>query len=76
MIRTAGVAACLATLIVIGWVADNYVLRLATTVGMYAALALSWNIIGGFAGYPSFSTAAFFLDQQSWLASCGEGVVV
>jgi branched-chain amino acid transport system permease protein len=59
MIRTAGVAACLATLIVIGWVADNYVLRLATTVGMYAALALSWNIIGGFAGYPSFSTAAF-----------------
>src|SRR5690606_916023 len=40
--------------------ADNYVLRLATTVGMYAALAWSWNLIGGFAGYPSFATAAFF----------------
>lgn len=40
--------------------ADNYVLRLATTVGLYSALALSWNLIGGYAGYPSFSTAAFF----------------
>ena len=39
---------------------DNYVLRLATTVAMYATLAVAWNIIGGFAGYPSFATAAFF----------------
>lgn len=42
------------------WQADNYVLRLSTTVCMYAALATSWNVIGGYAGYPSFSTAAFF----------------
>lgn len=40
--------------------ADNYVLRLATTVCMYATLAWSWNLIGGYAGYPSFATAAFF----------------
>lgn len=40
--------------------ADNYVLRLATTMGMYAALAWSWNLVGGFTGYPSFATAAFF----------------
>lgn len=40
--------------------ADNYLLRLATTVAMYAALAWSWNLIGGYAGYPSFATAAFF----------------
>ncbi|MGB6254827.1 MAG: branched-chain amino acid ABC transporter permease, partial [Bradyrhizobium sp.] len=39
---------------------DNYVLRLATTVAMYAALAVAWNIVGGFTGYPSFATAAFF----------------
>ena len=39
---------------------DNYLLRLGTMGAMYAVLALSWNIIGGFAGYPSFSTAAFF----------------
>ena len=39
---------------------DNYVLRLATTVAMYATLAVAWNIVGGFTGYPSFATAAFF----------------
>ncbi len=39
---------------------DAYIIRLATTFGMYAALALAWNIIGGIAGYPSFATAAFF----------------
>jgi branched-chain amino acid transport system permease protein len=35
-------------------------LRLGTVACMYAILALSWNIVGGFAGYPSFATAAFF----------------
>ncbi|WP_036594514.1 branched-chain amino acid ABC transporter permease [Ottowia thiooxydans] len=39
---------------------DAYLLRLATTFGMYVTLAFSWNVIGGFAGYPSFATAAFF----------------
>jgi branched-chain amino acid transport system permease protein len=40
--------------------ADNYVIRLAITIAMFSALTLSWNFIGGFTGYPSFSTAAFF----------------
>jgi branched-chain amino acid transport system permease protein len=39
---------------------NNYLLRIATTVCMYAVMAQSWNIIGGLAGYPSFATAAFF----------------
>ena len=39
---------------------DNYLLRLGTMGAMYAVMALSWNVIGGFAGYPSFATAAFF----------------
>jgi branched-chain amino acid transport system permease protein len=38
----------------------NYVLRIGTTMLMYGALAMAWNLIGGFAGYPSFATAAFF----------------
>jgi branched-chain amino acid transport system permease protein len=42
------------------FVVDNYVVRLCTFLCMYAALALSWNFIGGYAGYPSFSTAGFF----------------
>src|ERR1700753_2990225 len=37
-----------------------YALRLGTMACMYAILALSWNVVGGFAGYPSFATAAFF----------------
>jgi branched-chain amino acid transport system permease protein len=40
--------------------ANNYGVRLAITIAMFTALTLSWNFIGGFAGYPSFSTAAFF----------------
>ena len=37
-----------------------YALRLGTIACMYAVLALSWSVVGGFAGYPSFATAAFF----------------
>ena len=38
---------------------NNYFVQQATFVAMYCAMALSWNIIGGYAGYPSFATAAF-----------------
>lgn len=41
-------------------VGSNYALRVGTTMLMYAALAMAWNFIGGFTGYPSFGTAAFF----------------
>src|SRR5258707_6137119 len=56
----------LALLVFIGCVAalplfgGAYALRLGTIACMYAILALSWNVVGGFAGYPSFATAAFF----------------
>ncbi|KZD22504.1 branched-chain amino acid ABC transporter permease [Tardiphaga robiniae] len=48
---------CVAALPLFG---DAYALRLGTMACMYAIFALSWNIVGGFAGYPSFATAAFF----------------
>lgn len=51
------IIACLAALPIFG---NNYLLRLGTMFAMYAVLAQSWNIIGGYAGYPSFATAAFF----------------
>lgn len=38
---------------------NNFLVQQATFVAMFCALALSWNIIGGYAGYPSFATAAF-----------------
>jgi branched-chain amino acid transport system permease protein len=56
IILVAGVLA-IASLLLVG---GNYSLRLGTTFAMYAVLALSWNFIGGLAGYPSFATAAFF----------------
>ena len=40
--------------------AGNYTIRIAISMTMFSAMALSWNFIGGFTGYPSFSTAAFF----------------
>src|SRR5260370_9854456 len=56
----------LALLVLIGCIAalplfgGPYALRLGTIACMYAILALSWNVVGGFVGYPSFATAAFF----------------
>lgn len=41
-------------------VGEAYTLRLGTFACMYAVMAVSWNVIGGMAGYPSFATAAFF----------------
>jgi branched-chain amino acid transport system permease protein len=37
-----------------------YALRVGTIACMYAVMAVSWTVVGGFAGYPSFATAAFF----------------
>lgn len=39
---------------------EVYWLRLATIMLMYGVMAMSWNFIGGMAGYPSFASAAFF----------------
>ncbi|WP_119168230.1 branched-chain amino acid ABC transporter permease [Algihabitans albus] len=55
-----GLAAWIGLLAATPWVADNYTVRVAITIAMFSAMALSWNLIGGFTGYPSFSTAAFF----------------
>ena len=59
-LRYALLAGWMLLLAVTPLIADNYTVRIAITVAMYSAMALSWNFIGGFAGYPSFSTAAFF----------------
>lgn len=50
----------LATLCALPLGAEAYWLRLGTTMLMYGVLAMSWNFIGGMAGYPSFASAAFF----------------
>jgi branched-chain amino acid transport system permease protein len=54
------IVACFLVLLLVPFGVGNYSVRLATTVFLYSALALSWNLIGGVAGYPSFATSAFF----------------
>ena len=49
-----------AVLLALPYFGDNYLMRTATFICLYAALALSWNFIGGYVGYPSFATAAFY----------------
>ena len=39
---------------------------------MYMALAYAWNIVGGYMGYPSFGTAAFF-GLGAYLGAIAQG---
>jgi branched-chain amino acid transport system permease protein len=39
---------------------EHWVLNLLVFTLLYAALASAWNLVGGFAGYPSLGHAAFF----------------
>jgi branched-chain amino acid transport system permease protein len=39
---------------------QHWVLNLFVFVLMYAIMASAWNLVGGFAGYPSLGHAAFF----------------
>jgi len=45
---------------IIPFFAGNFTLRLATDILIFAIMASSWNIIGGYAGYASFGNIVFF----------------
>ena len=56
-----GALIVVATAVVLfGFGANNYQLQAGTTLAMAVVLCLAWNIVGGYMGYPSFGTAAFF----------------
>ena len=63
----------LASLVALGMVSESqHVLTLAVQTMMLAALASSWNILGGFAGQISLGHAAFFglgalITRELWL---------
>ncbi len=42
------------------FISNNFILRFATDVLIFAILASAWNIIGGFTGYASFGNVVFF----------------
>jgi branched-chain amino acid transport system permease protein len=52
--------------------AENYTVRMAILIAMFTALTLSWNFIGGFTGYPSLATAAFF-GLGSYVGALSQG---
>ncbi len=52
--------AAIGVLVFLPFIESAYALRLGTIACMYAVMAVSWTVVGGFAGYPSFATAAFF----------------
>jgi branched-chain amino acid transport system permease protein len=39
---------------------NNFIIRFGTDILMFAILASSWNIIGGYTGYASFGNVVFF----------------
>lgn len=50
------VAICLALPLLV----NDYWMRVATKVVMFALLGSAWNVIAGYCGYPSFGQVAFF----------------
>lgn len=49
-----------AGIVALPWTVSSFWIRIATEILMWAALAQSWNIIGGYTGYLSFGHGAFF----------------
>jgi branched-chain amino acid transport system permease protein len=47
-------------LLIIPWIVSPLWVRIATEILMWAGLAQSWNMIGGYTGYLSFGHGAFF----------------
>jgi len=54
------VAAAITVIALMPFIGDNYLVRFATFTCLYSVMAMSWNFIGGYAGYPSFASIAFF----------------
>jgi branched-chain amino acid transport system permease protein len=60
-VRRAAIAVVALVLLTYPWLAPNSYLKYAGVLTiMYAALATSWNLVGGFIGYVSLGHAAFF----------------
>ncbi len=52
--------AVIVLLVLLPLLVNNYWLRIATGALMWAGLACSWNMLGGYAGYINFGHSAFF----------------
>lgn len=60
ILRALVVLAIVAATALLPYVASGYVVSVAIQLFMFMALAYSWNVIGGYAGYPHFGQVGFF----------------
>lgn len=58
--RTLGLVAIAIVLAALPWFGSPVLLQFGISVLLMATLAQGWNIIGGFAGYPSFGNSVFY----------------
>ncbi len=59
-VRPVVVAAILVLLAALPWIGNTVLVQFGISVLLLATLAQSWNIIGGFTGYPSFGNSVFY----------------
>ncbi len=59
-LKYGAIAVTLVVAAIFPFIMPPYYLQFATDALMFAILATSWNIIGGYTGYPSFGNAVFF----------------
>lgn len=59
-LRMGAVAVALVAAVAFPFIIKAYLLQFTTDALMFAILASSWNIIGGYTGYPSFGNVVFF----------------
>jgi branched-chain amino acid transport system permease protein len=55
-----GIAVIVVLCATMPWLVNDYWMRVATKVMMFAVLGSAWNLIAGYCGYPSFGQVAFF----------------
>ena len=53
-------AILLAAAVIFPFFGNNFTIRFATDIIMFAILASAWNLIGGYTGYASFGNVVFF----------------
>lgn len=59
-LQIGAVAAAVVAAVVYPLLFNDYLVGVGITVIMLGVLAAAWNLIGGYAGYPSFGNAVFF----------------
>ena len=60
MIRAFVIACCIAVAAAVPFLGDDVLIQYGINALIFATLAQSWNIIGGYTGYPSFGHSAFY----------------